>query len=228
MPSFFEKLKKGMGIEGPAEAGTEEEIEEKPKPVRIKKPKKESKPPIIQIKKLEIRTEPIKKEGKEDRPSSPFAVAREVEEVEEPKPEEEKTPLVKAAEGEEDKSSSSPFAVAREDKEKWFEAEGELAIDVYQTENELVIQSAIAGVKPENLDILIEQDIITIKGSREKPEDGGAYFSQECYWGPFSRKVILPVEIDPNRIEATMKEGILTIRLPKILRERKRKIVVRS
>jgi len=192
MPSFFEKLKKGMGIEGPAEAGTEEEIEEKPKPVRIKKPKKESKPPIIQIKKLEIRTEPIKKEG------------------------------------EEDKSSSSPFAVAREDKEKWFEAEGELAIDVYQTENELVIQSAIAGVKPENLDILIEQDIITIKGSREKPEDGGAYFSQECYWGPFSRKVILPVEIDPNRIEATMKEGILTIRLPKILRERKRKIVVRS
>ena len=212
MPSFFEKLKKGMGIEGPAEAGTEEEIEEKPQPVRIKKPKKESKPPIIQIKKLEIRTEPIKKEGKEDRPSSPFAVAREVEEVEEPKPEEEKTPLVKAA----------------EDKEKWFEAEGELAIDVYQTENELVIQSAIAGVKPENLDILIEQDIITIKGSREKPEDGGAYFSQECYWGPFSRKVILPVEIDPNRIEATMKEGILTIRLPKILRERKRKIVVRS
>jgi len=198
MANFFEKLKKGMGIEGPMEEATEEEIEEKPQPVKIKKAKKENKAPTIQIKKLEIKAEPIKEE---------------IEEIEkEEKVETEKPSSAKSTEG----------------KEKWFETEGELAIDVYQTESELVIQSAIAGVKPENLDILIEQDIITVKGSREKPEDGGAYFAQECYWGPFSRKVILPVEIDPNRIEAIMKEGILTIRLPKILRERKRKIIVRG
>jgi len=197
MPSFFEKLKKGMGIEGPVETETEEEIEEKPQPVKIKKAKKENKPPAIQIKKIEIKAEPIE---------------RETEEIEK----------------EEVKAEEPSFAKAAEGKEKWFETEGELAIDVYQTESELVIQSAIAGVKPENLDILIEQDIITIKGSREKPGNGGAYFAQECYWGPFSRKVILPVEIDPNRIEATMKEGILTLKLPKILRERKRKIIVRG
>lgn len=197
MPSFFEKLKKGMGIEGPVETETEEEIEEKPQPVRIKKNRKENKPLTAQVKKLEIKAEPIE---------------RETEEIEK----------------EEVKAEEPSFAKAAEGKEKWFETEGELAIDVYQTESELVIQSAIAGVKPENLDILIEQDIITIKGSREKPENGGAYFAQECYWGPFSRKVILPVEIDPNRIEATMKEGILTLKLPKILRERKRKIIVRS
>lgn len=115
-----------------------------------------------------------------------------------------------------------------EKKEKWPEPEGQLAVDVYQTESDLVIQSAIAGVKPEDLDISLERDIIIIKGNRQKPfEENGDYFSQECYWGPFSREVILPVEIDPNRAEATMKEGILTIRIPKMLREKKRQIKVR-
>ncbi|GAH21149.1 unnamed protein product, partial [marine sediment metagenome] len=56
----------------------------------------------------------------------------------------------------------------------------------------------------------------------------GNYFAQECYWGPFSREVILPVEVDPSRVEAAMKEGILTIRIPKILREKKRKISIKS
>lgn len=112
-------------------------------------------------------------------------------------------------------------------REKWPKPEGQLAIDVYQTESELVIQSAIAGIKPENLDITVEGDVVTIRGERKKPvEEGGDYFSQECYWGPFSREIILPVEVDPSRIEATLKEGILTIRVPKILREKKRKIAV--
>ncbi len=93
----------------------------------------------------------------------------------------------------------------------------------------MVIQSAIAGVKPENLDITLEKDIITIKGVREKPfEEEGDYFSQECFWGPFSREVILPAEVDPNRATAEMRDGILTIRIPKILREKKRKIIVRG
>lgn len=109
------------------------------------------------------------------------------------------------------------------------EPEGELAIDVYQTENELVIQAAVAGVKIEDLDISIEKDVLAIKGCREKPfEEKGDYFTQECFWGPFSREIILPVEIDPNQTIAKMKEGVLTIRIPKILREKKRKIIVKE
>jgi len=116
-----------------------------------------------------------------------------------------------------------------ENRGKWFQGEGELATDVYQTENDFVIQSAIAGVKPEDLDISIEGDVITIRGERKKPfEETGDYFYQECYWGPFSRQIILPVEIDPTRIEATLKEGILIIRMPKIQREKKRKIAIRG
>lgn len=118
--------------------------------------------------------------------------------------------------------------VPEKEKEEWFEPEGQLAIDVYQTQTELVIQTAIAGVKPEDLDISMERDIVTIKGCRQKPtEENGDYFTQECYWGPFSREVILPVEIDPDRAIASMKEGILIIKIPKILREKKRTIKVR-
>ena len=111
--------------------------------------------------------------------------------------------------------------------EKWPEAGGQLAIDVYQTESELIIQSAIAGVKPKELDVTVEGDLLTIRGERENPaEEGGDYFSRECYWGPFSREIILPVEVDPNRVDATLKEGILTIRIPKLLKERRRKIMI--
>lgn len=118
----------------------------------------------------------------------------------------------------------------KETEKKWFESEGQLAIDVYQTEKELIIQSAIAGIKLGDLDISIEGDKVTIKGKREKPAETEErnYFYQECYWGPFSREIILPVEVDPSRAKATFKEGILTIRMPKIEREKKRKIEVRD
>ena len=74
--------------------------------------------------------------------------------------------------------------------EKLFESEGQLAIDVYQTEKELVIQSAIAGIKLKDLDISIEKDKLTIRGKRERPLEEGKvnYFYQECYWGPFLEK----------------------------------------
>ena len=173
MASFFEKLKRGMGIEIPKEK--EEEVEEKPpRKKRVIKIEKEEKPAEVKVEKLETEKSEIEK------------------------------------------------------KEKWPEPEGQLAIDVYQTQEELVVQSAIAGVKPEDLEIFLERDILTIKGVRQKPfEENGDYFTQECYWGPFSREVILPVEVDPDKVEATMKEGILTIRIPKILREKRRQIKVR-
>ncbi len=106
--------------------------------------------------------------------------------------------------------------------------EGELAVDVYQTDEDLIIRSAIAGVKPEKLDVLIEQDVITISGNREEPEEKGKidYFSRECYFGPFSRKIISPVEIDSSRAKAVFKEGILIIRMPKIQREKKVKLEI--
>ncbi|XOB46811.1 MAG: Hsp20/alpha crystallin family protein [Candidatus Nealsonbacteria bacterium] len=124
------------------------------------------------------------------------------------------------------KKSSATLAL--KDKE-WPKTEGQLAVDIYQTESELIIQSAIAGVKPEELNISVEGDLITIRGERKRPaEEGEDYFSQECYWGPFSRKIILPVEVDPGRIDAILKEGILTIRMPKISREKKRKVTVKK
>lgn len=117
-----------------------------------------------------------------------------------------------------------------EKKERWLESEGELAVDVFQTDSELVIQSAIAGIKPEDLDISVESDVLLIKGKREKLglEEERNYFYQECYWGSFSRQIILPTEVDPSRIEASMKEGILTIRMPKIERKKKRKIIIKE
>lgn len=117
----------------------------------------------------------------------------------------------------------------KDNKEKWFESEGQLAVDVYQTDEELIIQSAIAGVKPEELDITTQGDVVIIKGFREKPAEGenGNYFCQECWWGPFSRQIILPVEADPARSKAIIKEGILTIRMPKIEKEKEKKIAVK-
>jgi HSP20 family molecular chaperone IbpA len=108
------------------------------------------------------------------------------------------------------------------------EAEGQLAIDVYQTENDIVIKSTIAGVEAQDLDITIEEDMVTIRGSRKKDDDapGANYFYQECYWGPFSRSVILPMEIDSEQSEASFKNGILTIRLSKLARHKKKKITV--
>ena len=108
--------------------------------------------------------------------------------------------------------------------------EGKLTVDVYETDGELVIQSAVAGVKPNDLDISIENDRVLIKGQRNQTskEEGKNYFYKECYWGAFSREIILPVETDPGRAEAFMQQGILTIRLPKIEKEKKRKIEVKE
>ena len=115
-------------------------------------------------------------------------------------------------------------------KEKWLAPEGKLTVDVYETDGELVIQSAVAGVKPNDLDISIENDRVLIKGQRNQTskEEGKNYFYKECYWGAFSREIILPVETDPGRAEAFMQQGILTIRLPKIEKEKKRKIEVKE
>jgi len=113
-------------------------------------------------------------------------------------------------------------------KKKWFEPEGQLVVDVYETNGEIVIQSAIAGVKPEDLDISIENDMITIKGKREQLEEQSDvnYFYQECHWGYFSREIVLPAEVNSGKTEAKIQNGILTIRIPKIERDGRKKIFV--
>jgi len=107
-----------------------------------------------------------------------------------------------------------------------FEPEGELTVDVFETEKELVVQSAVAGVEPKDLDIVLENDRLSIKGQRFKQseESGENYFKRECHWGKFSREIILPVEADNSRAKATFKNGVLTIRVPKINREKKKKL----
>ncbi|MFH0791963.1 MAG: Hsp20/alpha crystallin family protein [bacterium] len=114
-------------------------------------------------------------------------------------------------------------------KKKWFESEGQLAVDFYQTPKDFVVQTAIAGIDSKDLEILIEKDTVIIRGRREKPAEStdASYFYQECYWGPFSREIILPQEVDTNRSEADMKDGILTIKMAKIDKEKK-KITIKT
>jgi HSP20 family protein len=110
------------------------------------------------------------------------------------------------------------------------DSEGQLTLDVYQTENDIVVKSTIAGVKPEDLDVSINNDMVTIRGERKSEEEvaDDNYYYQECYWGSFSRSVILPVDVVPEKSEASMKNGILTIRLPKAATNRSKKIQVRG
>src|SRR3989338_6362390 len=108
--------------------------------------------------------------------------------------------------------------IEREEKMDIPPEEGELSIDVYQNQNEIVIKTMVAGVKPEDLDVSISRDMVTIKGKRESErtisEDD--YFHKELYWGTFSRTIVLPQEIDVDASEAIEKHGLLIIKLPKL------------
>jgi HSP20 family protein len=105
--------------------------------------------------------------------------------------------------------------------------EGQLAVDVFETENEIVLRSAIAGVTQEDLDVFLHNEVLTVRGVRHPTEESGARFlARECHWGPFSRSVILPTDIDADRITAVLKDGVLRVGLPKI--ERSKKICVKE
>ena len=230
MDSFFEKLKKGMGTEEtpmadetPLEAEELSQSEEKQISSAVEKPQEEPQA---------LATEAAFFTRRSDISGS--------------------TPKNKAETAQRKKSSSkrkekaagttkkkkiaiteelqAPSEGTKKTKRGWFEQEGELTIDMYQTHDELVIQSAIAGVKPEDLDVTIEKDMVTIKGERERQfvEESENFFHQECYWGRFSRQVLVPVDIDASRAQATIKEGILTIRIPVIEQEKTRKVTVKG
>lgn len=105
--------------------------------------------------------------------------------------------------------------------------EGWLAVDVIDGEKDITVRSPIAGVNPEDLEVFVHNDMLTIRGSRaeEKHEARGKFVVKECHWGTFSRSLILPSEVDSDNIDASIKNGVLTITLPKM--ERSRKISVR-
>lgn len=169
----------------------------------------------------------IKKETEEEE--------AEVEEKEKPKPAPRFSPLRRSESeaseaGKKDKKSTLPVELEKAAEDWLPDSEGQLTIDVYQTPAEIVIKSTIAGVNPDDLDITITNDMVTIKGRREKDETiaSGDYYYQECYWGAFSRSVILPVDVEAEKADASMKNGILTIRLPKIEKIKTKKIRVIS
>ncbi len=114
----------------------------------------------------------------------------------------------------EDEVMQSTVSTVEEDDDA---IEGALTIDVFQTENDIVIVSTIAGVTSKDLDVSITNDMVTISGKRRnnaqvKQEN---YFYQECYWGGFSRSVILPIDVDAEKASAELKDGVLNVTLPK-------------
>jgi len=121
------------------------------------------------------------------------------------------------------KKLNNPLHNFSDNKSNWIETdssttEGQLLIDVYQTEKYIIIKSTVAGVTPENIKISLHHDLLTIKGLRKadneiKDED---YLYRECYWGSFSRSIILPFDVDGRDIKAEIDNGLLTIRLKKI------------
>lgn len=94
---------------------------------------------------------------------------------------------------------------------------GQLALDIYQTAADLIVEAPIAGVNPQDLDISIQDDVLTLRGKRVRCNDidSDDLIYQECHWGEFSRSIVLPMDVVSERIEATLKNGILTIRMPK-------------
>jgi len=131
--------------------------------------------------------------------------------------------------GKADKLATKKITITEDQKEdSWEEAsyneEGELTIDVFQdSENNIIIKSTIAGVKPEDIDISINDDMLTIRGKRESEEtiDEDNFYYKECYWGNFSRSIILPCDIKAHKITAKLKNGVLTVKLPKAKTEKK-------
>lgn len=130
----------------------------------------------------------------------------------------------------EDNLISKKTEPVQESKNKIFDPEGELVIDVYETGSEFVVLAAIAGIQIKDVDISLEKEMLVIKGNRENPCLGpdNKYFYQECYWGPFSRKIVLPENVNISDAAAEMDKGVLTIKIPKNENGSKGKLEVKS
>ncbi len=126
------------------------------------------------------------------------------------------------------KSQPTPITTGQEIESETDDVEGQLTVDVYQNGDMIVVQSAVAGVDEDNLEINLTPESVTIRGKREKSQkvSDTDYFYQECFWGSFSRTVILPTEIDTEKSTAALKNGVLTIKMPKLDRKKGKKLKV--
>ena len=108
--------------------------------------------------------------------------------------------------------------------------DGELTVDVYQTPEMIVVKSMIAGVRPEDLEVSITRDLVTIRGKREEERIANEedYFARELYWGSFSRTIALPEEIDVDESEAVEKHGLLILKLPKLDKKKQSRLKVKT
>jgi HSP20 family protein len=131
---------------------------------------------------------------------------------------------------EDDLATTDPTAPTSDD--NWDDSQeeflGQLAVDVYETEEKLVIKARTAGVNKEDLDVSISDGILTISGTLSSGDDAEAtnWHIQECYWGEFSRTLALPVSVKEDEVEAVLKDGVLTISFSKIKQEQAKRIQV--
>jgi HSP20 family protein len=128
----------------------------------------------------------------------------------------------------EDAATPQPVA---DDTDEWDEGEpvaGQLAVDVYETKEKLVVKGRVAGVNKSDLDVSISDNTLTVRGTLSAGNEEGVenYFLQECYWGEFSRSLVLPVPVKEDEIEAVLKDGVLTISFSKLKQDTVKKIEV--
>jgi HSP20 family protein len=122
-------------------------------------------------------------------------------------------------------------AAATPDEEEWDDdtaVPGQLAVDVYETKDKLVVKARTAGVNKNDLDVSISDNTLSIRGtlSAGNEDDVENYFVQECYWGEFSRSIALPVPVKEDEIEAVLKDGVLTISFAKLKQDTVKKIQI--
>lgn len=212
MASFFEKLIGGQDQDHPVK----EKKMVSPKPARkIVKPR------------------PQPEEDPEEKKENPLRQLADGEEAEPEEKEEEEEETEEMPMKITGKAPDISFRTVEKKKstpeKAWPETGGQLSIDVYQTDEEVVIESTIGGVKPDDLEVTIENGMVQIKGNREKmgTVEKDDYLVQECHWGSFSRQFVLPSEVDASRSEATLKNGILSIRIPRIQKEKVTKLMIK-
>lgn len=110
------------------------------------------------------------------------------------------------------------------------ETEGQLAIDVYQDEENIYLVAPIAGTAPADIDVSITDEVITIRGERKSGHNATEeqHFVQECYWGPFSRTFVMPVAVNSEKAKATLKNGLLSITIPKDARSKTKSLKIET
>lgn len=127
-----------------------------------------------------------------------------------------------------DLTTSDQGAPASDDNWEDDQVLGQLAVDVYETDDKLVVKARTAGVNKEDLDVSISDGILTISGTLSSGDDHVAtnWHIQECYWGEFNRTLALPVSVKEDEVDAVLKDGVLTVTFSKVKQEQAKKIQV--